>query len=108
MNIFGKFFKWANRFYMLPAWLDARIMPRSLSAVLLIKAEKNLEFQSFSLCLSVYVYLHLLRVKRTKHTKLHFGCRHFLCVVFKQKIIELLVIRKKMRCKNDKIIRKCL
>jgi len=41
MNIFGKFFKWANRFYMLPAWIDARIMPRSLSAVLLIKAEKN-------------------------------------------------------------------
>ena len=45
------------------------------------------EFQSFSLCLSVYVYLHLLRVKRIKHTKLHFCCRHFLCVVFKQKIV---------------------
>ena len=41
MNIFGRFFKWANRFYMLLAWIDARIMPRSLSAVLLIKAEKN-------------------------------------------------------------------
>ncbi|RZB35317.1 MAG: hypothetical protein SRB1_01085 [Desulfobacteraceae bacterium Eth-SRB1] len=41
MNIFGKFFKWANRFYMLPAWIDAKIMPRSLSAVLLIKAEKK-------------------------------------------------------------------
>ena len=41
MNIFGQFFKWANRFYMLPVWLDAKIMPRSLSAVLLIKAEKN-------------------------------------------------------------------
>jgi hypothetical protein len=41
MNIFGKFFKWANRFYMLPAWIDAKVMPRSLSAVLLIKAEKN-------------------------------------------------------------------
>jgi len=41
MNIFGKFFKWANRFYMLPVWLDAKIMPRFLSAVLLIKAEKN-------------------------------------------------------------------
>ncbi len=41
MNIFGKFFKWANRFYMLPVWLDAKIMPRSLSAVLLIKAEKK-------------------------------------------------------------------
>ena len=41
MNIFGQFFKWANRFYMLLAWIDARIMPRSLSAVLLIKAEKK-------------------------------------------------------------------
>ena len=26
---------------MLPAWIDARIMPRSLAAVLLIKAEKK-------------------------------------------------------------------
>jgi len=41
MKIFGQFFKWANRFYMLPVWLDAKVMPRSLSAVLLIKAEKN-------------------------------------------------------------------
>ena len=41
MNIFGQFFKWANLFYMLLAWIDARIMPRSLSAVLLIKAEKK-------------------------------------------------------------------
>ncbi len=41
MNVFGQFFKWANRFYMLLVWLDARIMPRSLAAVLLIKAEKN-------------------------------------------------------------------
>ena len=41
MNVFGQFFKWANRFYMLPVWLDAKIMPRSLSAVLLIKAKKN-------------------------------------------------------------------
>ena len=41
MNIFSQFFKWANRFYMLPVWLDARITPRSLSAVLLIKAEKK-------------------------------------------------------------------
>ena len=41
MNIFGKLFKWANRFYILLAWIDARIMPRSLSAVLLIKAEKK-------------------------------------------------------------------
>jgi len=41
MNILGQFFKWANRFYMLPVWLDARIMPRSFAAVLLIKAEKK-------------------------------------------------------------------
>jgi SAM-dependent methyltransferase len=41
MNILGQFFKWANRFYMLPVWLDAKIMPRSLAAVLLIKAKKN-------------------------------------------------------------------
>jgi ubiquinone/menaquinone biosynthesis C-methylase UbiE len=41
MNVFGQFFKWANRFYMLPVWLDAKIVPRSLSAVLLIKAEKK-------------------------------------------------------------------
>ena len=41
MNIFGQLFKWANRFYMLLAWLDARITPRSLAAVLLIKAKKN-------------------------------------------------------------------
>jgi len=41
MNIFGQFIKWVNRFYMLPVWLDARITPRSLAAVLLIKAEKK-------------------------------------------------------------------
>jgi SAM-dependent methyltransferase len=41
MKIFSQFFKWANRFYMLPVWIDAKVMPRSLSAVLLIKAEKN-------------------------------------------------------------------
>ncbi|HUV50216.1 MAG TPA: class I SAM-dependent methyltransferase [Anaerolineae bacterium] len=41
MNILGQFFKWANRFYMLLAWLDARIMPQSFAAVLLIKAKKD-------------------------------------------------------------------
>jgi len=41
MNVFGQFFKWVNRFYMLFVWIDARITPRSLSAVLLIKAEKK-------------------------------------------------------------------
>lgn len=38
MNIFAPFFKWANRFYMVLAWLDARIMPRTLSTVLLINS----------------------------------------------------------------------
>ena len=33
-------FKWCNRLYCLPAWLDARISPRSLAAVLLIRAVK--------------------------------------------------------------------
>ncbi len=41
MNIFSQFFKWANRFYLLLAWLDARIALRFLSAVLLIKAENE-------------------------------------------------------------------
>ena len=41
MNAFASFFKWANRFYMGLAWLDAKIMPRAFSTVLLIKAEKN-------------------------------------------------------------------
>jgi SAM-dependent methyltransferase len=35
------FFKWANRLYAALVWLDAGIMPRSLSSVLLIKAEKG-------------------------------------------------------------------
>jgi len=35
------FFKWANRFYTGLVWLDAKIMPRNLSAVLLIMAEKR-------------------------------------------------------------------
>ena len=30
-------FKWANRLYAAIAWLDARIMPRNLSTVLLMK-----------------------------------------------------------------------
>ena len=33
-------FKWLNTTYMLLAWIDARIMPRSLAAVLLIRAQK--------------------------------------------------------------------
>ncbi|PKN60031.1 MAG: hypothetical protein CVU53_05205 [Deltaproteobacteria bacterium HGW-Deltaproteobacteria-11] len=35
------FFKWANRFYAGLVWLDAKIMPRNLSTVLLIMAEKR-------------------------------------------------------------------
>jgi len=34
-------FKWANVLYMGPAWLDARLMPDFLSAVKLIKAQKQ-------------------------------------------------------------------
>lgn len=36
INIFVPFFNWLNRLYMGPVWLDAMIMPRALSAVLLI------------------------------------------------------------------------
>jgi len=34
-------FKWINKLYAVLAWLDAKIMPRALSAVLLIKAVKK-------------------------------------------------------------------
>jgi ubiquinone/menaquinone biosynthesis C-methylase UbiE len=34
-------FKWCNKLYAVFAWLDAKIMPRSLSTVLLIKAVKK-------------------------------------------------------------------
>ncbi len=46
IHSFASFFKWANRFYMYFVWLDAKIMPRALSSVLLIKAEKNYEARS--------------------------------------------------------------
>ena len=36
INVFAPFFNWLNRLYMGPVWLDAMIMPRALSAVLLI------------------------------------------------------------------------
>ncbi len=39
--IFSSLFKWLNRFYAVFAWLDAIIMPRALSTVLLIKAAKK-------------------------------------------------------------------
>jgi SAM-dependent methyltransferase len=38
VNIFSWIFKWANQCYMVLAWLDAIIMPRALSTVLLIKS----------------------------------------------------------------------
>ena len=41
MVIFSFLFKWINRLYAGLAWLDARIMPRALSTVLLIKAVKK-------------------------------------------------------------------
>jgi len=34
------FFKWLNRFYMMLIWADAKIMPLSMSSVLLIKSKK--------------------------------------------------------------------
>lgn len=41
MKIIAFLFKWANLFYAGLAWLDARITPRSLAAVLLIRAKKR-------------------------------------------------------------------
>ena len=38
INALTPVFKWANRFYMGLAWLDARIMPRFLATVLLVHA----------------------------------------------------------------------
>ncbi len=41
MSIVAPLFKWVNVFYAGLAWLDAKIMPRSLATVLLIRAEKR-------------------------------------------------------------------
>jgi hypothetical protein len=38
MDLFVSFFKWANLFYEGFVWLDAKIMPLSLSSVILIKS----------------------------------------------------------------------
>jgi SAM-dependent methyltransferase len=38
VNIFSSIFKWANLYYAILAWIDARIMPRALSTVLLINS----------------------------------------------------------------------
>ena len=40
-NIIINLFKWSNRLYAGFAWIDALIMPRALSTVLLIKAKKR-------------------------------------------------------------------
>lgn len=40
-NIMINLFKWVNRLYAALAWIDAGIMPRALSTVLLIKAIKT-------------------------------------------------------------------
>jgi len=37
MKLITFLFKWANRFYMTIVWLDAKIMPRIFSTVLLMK-----------------------------------------------------------------------
>jgi hypothetical protein len=41
MRFLAAIFQGTNLFYAGLAWLDARIMPRSLATVLLIKAEKE-------------------------------------------------------------------
>ena len=41
MSIIAPFFKWANILYAGLVWLDAKIMPRSLATVLLIRAKKT-------------------------------------------------------------------
>lgn len=45
MNIWAPLFKWANRFYMGLVWLDAKLMPRGLSTVLLINTAKDERFK---------------------------------------------------------------
>lgn len=41
IQFFVPLFKWANRLFMGLVWLDARVMPRALAAVLLVKAQKQ-------------------------------------------------------------------
>jgi SAM-dependent methyltransferase len=41
MRIVAPLFKWVNVFYAGLAWLDAKIMPRSLATILLIRVEKR-------------------------------------------------------------------
>jgi SAM-dependent methyltransferase len=37
-KLFSLIFKWCNRYYAILAWVDAKVMPRSLSTVLLINS----------------------------------------------------------------------
>jgi SAM-dependent methyltransferase len=37
-NLLTSIFKWGNRYYTILAWLDARIMPRAVSTILLINS----------------------------------------------------------------------
>jgi ubiquinone/menaquinone biosynthesis C-methylase UbiE len=43
LNIFSSIFKWANLYYAIIVWIDARIMPRAVSTVLLMNSvyQKN-------------------------------------------------------------------
>ena len=41
MNMVAPLFKWVNVFYAGLAWYDAKIMPRSLATILLIRAKKT-------------------------------------------------------------------
>jgi len=41
IRFFAPLFKWTNRLFMGLVWLDARMMPRALAAVLLVKAQKK-------------------------------------------------------------------
>jgi len=41
MKVVSFLFKWTNRFYMIIVWLDAKIMPRYFSTVLLMKCISN-------------------------------------------------------------------
>ena len=49
MRIIAPFFRWANLIYAGLAWLDAKIMPRSLATVLLIRAEKYKKYNNYKI-----------------------------------------------------------
>ncbi|MFC1815006.1 class I SAM-dependent methyltransferase [Thermodesulfobacteriota bacterium] len=43
IHFLASLFKWANRFFLGLVWLDAKVMPRTFTTVLLIKAQKKLQ-----------------------------------------------------------------